>query len=44
MDVVVKASSVPVNLIGVTEGYQTIRHLLIVRGRYFDSVDMGSVT
>jgi putative ABC transport system permease protein len=29
-----------VNLVGVTDGYQTIRHLLIVRGRYFDSVDM----
>jgi putative ABC transport system permease protein len=30
----------PVNLIGVTEGYQEIRRLLIVRGRYFDSADM----
>ncbi len=29
-----------VNLVGVTEGYQTIRRLLIVRGRYFDAVDM----
>lgn len=29
-----------VNLVGVTEGYQTIRRLLIVRGRYFDSGDM----
>ena len=29
-----------VNLVGVTDGYQTIRRLLIVRGRYFDSVDM----
>jgi putative ABC transport system permease protein len=40
MSVVVNASSVPVNLIGVTEGYQTIRRLIIPRGRYFDSVDM----
>jgi putative ABC transport system permease protein len=30
----------PVNLVGVTEGYQTIRRLLILRGRYFDDVDM----
>lgn len=29
-----------VNLVGVTDGYQAIRRLLIVRGRYFDSVDM----
>jgi putative ABC transport system permease protein len=30
----------PVNLVGVTDGYQTIRRLLIVRGRYFDEADM----
>ena len=30
----------PVNLVGVTEGYQAIRRLLILRGRYFDSADM----
>jgi putative ABC transport system permease protein len=30
----------PVNLMGVTEGYQQIRKLLIVRGRYFDDADM----
>jgi putative ABC transport system permease protein len=30
----------PVNLVGVTEGYQTIRRLLILRGRYFDASDM----
>ena len=30
----------PVNLIGVTEGFQTIRRLVILRGRYFDSADM----
>lgn len=29
-----------VNLVGVTDGYQTIRRLLIIRGRYFDSGDM----
>jgi putative ABC transport system permease protein len=30
----------PVNLVGVTDGYQTIRRLLVVRGRYFDPGDM----
>jgi putative ABC transport system permease protein len=30
----------PVNMVGVTDGYQTIRRLLILRGRYFDSADM----
>src|SRR5205814_474476 len=29
-----------VNLVGVTDGYQTIRRLLILRGRYFDTADM----
>ena len=30
----------PVDLVGVTEGYQAIRRLLILRGRYFDPADM----
>jgi putative ABC transport system permease protein len=30
----------PVNLVGVTAGYQEIRRLLIPRGRYFDAGDM----
>jgi putative ABC transport system permease protein len=30
----------PVTLIGVTEGYREIRRLLVLRGRYLDSVDM----
>jgi putative ABC transport system permease protein len=30
----------PVTLIGVTPGYREIRRLLVVRGRYLDSVDM----
>jgi putative ABC transport system permease protein len=30
----------PVNLVGVTEGYQAIRRLVIQRGRYFDAADM----
>jgi putative ABC transport system permease protein len=30
----------PVALIGVTIGYQAIRNLLILKGRFFDSIDM----
>jgi len=30
----------PVNLVGVTEGYQEIRRLLVLRGRYLDAGDM----
>ena len=40
--VVVSGVERPVNLIGVTEGFQTIRRLVIYRGRYFDSEDMES--
>src|SRR5580693_10233796 len=40
MSVVVSGRERPVNLIGVTEGYQAIRRLIILRGRYFDSSDM----
>lgn len=40
MAVVVHAKTRPATLIGVTEGYQSIRHLLILRGRYFDAGDM----
>src|SRR5882762_3242137 len=40
MTVVVNGVERPVNLVGVTEGYQTIRRLLVLRGRYFDSADM----
>jgi putative ABC transport system permease protein len=40
MTTVVNGRERPVRLIGVTEGYQAIRRLLIVRGRYFDSGDM----
>jgi putative ABC transport system permease protein len=42
MSVVVGGTVRPVNLIGVTNGYQTIRRLLILRGRYFDAVDVES--
>jgi len=40
MAVVVSGIERPVNLIGVTQGFQTIRRLLIYRGRYFDAEDM----
>ena len=40
MTVVVEGKEKPVALIGVTEGYQQIRHLVILRGRYFDVADM----
>jgi len=40
MTVVTISGERSVNLIGVTEGYQEIRRLLILRGRYFDSADM----
>ncbi|MGC2526718.1 MAG: ABC transporter permease [Candidatus Acidiferrum sp.] len=32
----------PVTLIGVTEGYREIRRLIVLRGRYFDQLDMES--
>jgi putative ABC transport system permease protein len=40
--VVVNYTSHPVSLVGVTEEFQLIRNLEIVRGRYFDSDDMVS--
>lgn len=40
MTVVAGGVERPVNLVGVTEGYQAIRRLVILRGRYFDAVDM----
>lgn len=30
----------PVSVIGVTEGFQEIRNLLVLQGRYFDTLDM----
>ena len=40
MSVVVRGKTRPATLIGVTEGYQAIRRLVILRGRYFDAGDM----
>jgi putative ABC transport system permease protein len=42
MTVVLDGKERPVSLVGVTEGFQTIRHLVILRGRFFDSDDMES--
>jgi putative ABC transport system permease protein len=40
LSMIVAGAEKPVNLVGVTEGYQTIRRLVILRGRYFDDADM----
>jgi putative ABC transport system permease protein len=42
MTVVVDGASHPVNVVGVTDGFQQIRRLVIVRGRYLDQDDMLS--
>jgi putative ABC transport system permease protein len=42
MSVVAQGVVRPVTLIGVTEGYREIRSLIVLRGRYFDSLDMES--
>ena len=38
--IVVNGVEKPVALIGVTQGFQTIRNLLILKGRFFDPIDM----
>ena len=40
MNVVAGGVERPVNLVGVTEGYQAIRRLVVLRGRFLDSADM----
>jgi putative ABC transport system permease protein len=42
MTVVVNGASRPVNLVGVTDGFEEIRRLVILHGRYFDQDDMIS--
>jgi putative ABC transport system permease protein len=39
-NVVVNGKEKPIALIGVTQGFQKIRNLLILKGRFFDDVDM----
>jgi putative ABC transport system permease protein len=41
MSVVVNARERPINLVGVTQGFDRIRNLEILRGRYFDQDDMA---
>lgn len=40
MSTIINGRERPVTLIGVTEGFQKIRNLLILKGRFFDPVDM----
>jgi putative ABC transport system permease protein len=42
MTVVVNGRERPITLVGVTKGFDRIRNLAILRGRYFDSDDMDS--
>jgi putative ABC transport system permease protein len=44
MTVVADAKTWPVALVGVTQGFQEIRNLLILEGRYFDDTDFSSVS
>jgi putative ABC transport system permease protein len=42
MTIVTAGQERPITLVGVTEGFDRIRNLEILRGRYFDSDDMAS--
>jgi len=42
MNVTVGGAVHPISLVGVTEGFNTVRRLVAVRGRYFDQDDMMS--
>jgi putative ABC transport system permease protein len=44
MSVVAARKVWPVKLIGVTQGFQQIRKLLILHGRYFDDADFSTVS
>jgi putative ABC transport system permease protein len=44
MTVIVNGQERPVRLIGVTDGYQAIRRLVVFRGRYFDGEDFEAHT
>jgi putative ABC transport system permease protein len=44
MTVVAAGKAWPVGLVGVTPGFQQIRNLVILRGRYFDDADFSSVS
>ncbi len=40
--IVVNGKELPVTIIGVTEGFQQIRNLVVLEGRYFDQIDLQS--
>ena len=40
MSVVVASVEHPVRIVGITDGFQRIRHLVVLRGRFFDDDDM----
>jgi putative ABC transport system permease protein len=40
--IVVNGQEKPVALVGVTEGFQKIRNLLILEGRFFDNIDQAT--
>ena len=42
MTVVIGGIEYPVSLVGVSQGFQAIRNLVVLRGRYFDADDMLS--
>ena len=44
MNVVANRRDRPVRLIGVTQGFQQIRKLVILKGRYFDDADFSTVS
>jgi len=44
MNVVANRKVRPVRLIGVTQGFQQIRKLVILQGRYFDDADFSTVS
>ena len=44
MTVVAGGKAWPVGLVGVTPGFQQIRNLVILRGRYFDDADFSSAS
>ena len=44
MNVIANRQVRPVRLIGVTQGFQDIRRLLVLQGRYFDDADFSTVS
>jgi putative ABC transport system permease protein len=40
MNVVVMSAEHPVRIVGITDGFQRIRNLVVLRGRFFDNDDM----